>query len=139
MFQTIIVGLDGSERSLKALLYAQSMCEKYGAALIMLHAYPHTSDLHAYEGYDNMVAQRKSQGERILDAGEKAMVDAGFPVERDLLEGPAADAFISTAEIRHADLIVIGIRGMSTVKGLLFGSVATKVSHHAPCPVLLVR
>jgi len=85
------------------------------------------------------VAQRKSQGERILDAGEKAMVDAGFPVERDLLEGPAADAFISTAEIRHADLIVIGIRGMSTVKGLLFGSVATKVSHHAPCPVLLVR
>lgn len=139
MFKTIIIGLDGSERSLKALLYAQSLAETYSASLIMVHAYPHTSDLHDCEGYDNLLARRKGKGERVLDAGAKLLTDAVFPVERDLLEGPAADALISVARTRKADLIIMGTRGMGAVKGLILGSVATKVSHHAPCPVLVVR
>lgn len=139
MFKTIIIGLDGSERSLKALLYAQSLAKTYAASLVMVHAYPHTSDLHDCDGYDSLLAERKGKGERVLDTGAKLITDAGFSVERDLLEGPAADALISAARIRKADLIIMGTRGMGAVKGLIFGSVATKVSHHAPCPVLVVR
>lgn len=139
MFKTIVMGLDGSEKSHKALLYAINLAEKYAARLVMVHAYPHTSDLHDCDGYENLLSNRKSKGERVLDAGAKLLDDVSFPVERDLLEGPAADAIIKVAETRKADIIVLGTRGMGAVKGLLFGSVATKVSHYAPCPVLVVR
>jgi nucleotide-binding universal stress UspA family protein len=60
-------------------------------------------------------------------------------VEEDLLEGPAAEAILSAAAIRNADLIVMGSRGMGSLKGMVFGSVSTKVSHYAPCPVMVVR
>lgn len=139
MFKTIVIGLDGSERSLKALLYGQSLGDKYGATLILVHAYPHTSDLRDFEGYASLLAKRKNSGERVLDGGVELMAETTIVFEKDLLEGPAADALISVAEIRDADLIILGTRGLGAVKGLLFGSVASKVSHHAPCPVLLVR
>ncbi|MEJ2156975.1 MAG: universal stress protein [Desulfobacteraceae bacterium] len=139
MFRTIVIGLDGSERSLKALLYGQNLGEKYGAKLILVHAYPHTSDLRDFEGYASLLARRKNSGERVLDSGAKMLADTPIAFERDLLEGPAAEAVMSVAETRKADLIILGTRGMGAVKGLVFGSVATKVSHHAPCPVLLIR
>lgn len=139
MFRTIVIGLDGSERSLKALLYGESLAEKYGATLILVHAYPHTSDLHDFEGYTSLLAKRKSSGERVLDGGAKMLSESRIVFERDLLEGPAADAILSVAETRDADLVIMGTRGLGAVKGLVFGSVATKVSHQAPCPVLLVR
>ena len=44
-----------------------------------------------------------------------------FDVEEDLLEGPAAEAILSVAEIRKADLIILGTRGMGSFKGLLVG------------------
>ncbi len=139
MFETIVVALDGSERSFYAFKYAQSLAQKYFSRLIVVHAYPPTSDLHAYEGYEKLVSTRKIAGEKILGAARKLISQSTIEMETELLEGPPADAILSVAETRKADLIVLGTRGMGTIKGLLFGSVATKVSHHAACPVLVVR
>lgn len=139
MFKTIVVALDGSERSLQALKYAQSLAEKYSSKLIMVHAYPHTSDLHAYEGYEKLISTRKIAGEKVLETGRKLVGQSPIDVEKNLLEGPPADAILSVVESRNADLVVLGTRGMGSIKGLLYGSVATKVSHHAACPVLVVR
>jgi nucleotide-binding universal stress UspA family protein len=139
MFSIIIAAVDGSERSWQALKSAQSLAAAYNAKLIMVHAYPHTSDLHDVDGYEKLLAKRKSAGEKILDTGRRMIEGREIEWEFDLLEGPAADAILSVADIRKADLIVMGTRGMGTVKGLLFGSIATKVSHYAPCSVLVVR
>jgi nucleotide-binding universal stress UspA family protein len=46
---------------------------------------------------------------------------------------------VDEAEQEHADLIVVGMRGLSTVKGWMLGSVSSRVMHHAPCNVLVVR
>jgi nucleotide-binding universal stress UspA family protein len=46
---------------------------------------------------------------------------------------------MSVAEVRKADLIVLGTRGMSSLKGVIFGSVSNKVMHYAPCSVMVVR
>ena len=139
MFKTIIAALDGSERSWQALKCAQSLAVKFAAKLILVHAYPHTSDLHAFEGYEKLVSQRKSAGEKILETGCLMISGSEIDWETDLLEEPAADAILSAAEARKADLIVMATRGMGAVKGLLFGSVAIKVSHYATCSVLVVR
>ena len=139
MFNTIIVGLDGSEAGWQALKYAQDLAEKYAAKLIMVHAYPRTSDLHDWDGYDKLLSARKDSGQKILEMGRSLMGLSPITVEEDLLEGPAADAILSVIQVRGADLVIIGTRGMGAIKGMIFGSVATKVSHHADCPVLVVR
>ena len=140
MIHKIIVGLDGSEHSLKALDYARALAEKFGAKLILLHAYHPTSDLRGSEGYDQMVARRKRAGEKVIKkAIESHLAGAPFEMEEDLLEGPAAEAIVWAADVRDADLVVMGTRGMGSFKGLLFGSVSTKVTHYAPCPVMVVR
>jgi nucleotide-binding universal stress UspA family protein len=139
MFNTIIIGVDGSEAGWRALKYARDMAEKYDAKLIMVHAYPRTSDLHDCDGYDNLLFERKSSGQKIIETGRKLIGASSIAVEEDLLEGPAADAILSVVQVRHADLVVMGSRGMGAIKGMIFGSVATKVSHHADCPVMIVR
>jgi nucleotide-binding universal stress UspA family protein len=139
MFDIILVALDGSEQSLLALKYAKELAETHDAKMIMIHAYPSTSDLRDVAGYEKLVSQRKSFGQKILDHARNQLGDVSFEVEEDLLEGPAADAVLSVAEVRNADLIVLGTRGMGSLKGVIFGSVSNKVMHYAPCPVMVVR
>ena len=139
MFATIIVALDGSEHSLKAIEYARELSEKHGAKLILVHAFQPTSDLRGSEGFNQMLGKRMQKGETIIKAAVDRLGPVTSEVEENLLEGPAAEAIISVAESRKADLVVMGTRGMGSLKGMLFGSVSTKVSHHAPCSVLVVR
>ena len=54
-------------------------------------------------------------------------------------EGDPADAILDVAEEEKADLIVVGNKGMTGAKRFLLGSVPNKISHHAPCSVLIVR
>jgi nucleotide-binding universal stress UspA family protein len=139
MYATIIVALDGSEQSVLALKHARGIAECFGAKLILLHAFPRTSDLRDSVEYNNLVALRTRAGQTIIEAARNKLVNPGIEIEEDLLEGPAADAILSAAAVRDCDLIVMGSRGMGSLKGVVFGSVSTKVSHYAPCPVMVVR
>jgi nucleotide-binding universal stress UspA family protein len=139
MFSSIVIGIDGSENSLKALKYARQTAEKFQAKLIIVHAYPRTSDLHDFEGYEKLVARRKSDGRKIIDQAQALLADAALEIEEELLEDPADEAILAVAGTWRADLIVVGTRGMGAVKSVFFGSIATKVIHKAECPVLIVR
>jgi nucleotide-binding universal stress UspA family protein len=139
MFKLIVVALDGSAHSLKAVDYARELAEKHDSKLILLHAFHSTSDLRGSEGFNQMVGKRKQKGEKIIKDACKRLGQVSFEVEEDLLEGPATEAIVSVVEARNADLVVMGTRGMGSLKGLLFGSVSTKVTHYAPCSVLVVR
>jgi len=139
MFDSIVIGIDGSENSLRALGYAQKIAEKFQAKLIIVHAYPRTSDLHDFEGYEMLVARRINDGRKIIDQAHALLADTATEIEEELLEEPADDAILSVAATRQAALIVVGTRGMGAIKSVLFGSIATKVTHKAECPVLVVR
>lgn len=139
MLKLIVVALDGSEHSLKALDYARELAQNHDSKIILLHAFHSTSDLRGAEGFNQMVGKRIQKGEEIIKEACKRLGNVSFEVEEDLLEGPAAEAIISVVESRNADLVVMGTRGMGSLKGMLFGSVSTKVTHHAPCSVLVVR
>ena len=139
MFELIVVALDGSKLSLKALDYSRQLVEKHDSKLILLHAFHSTSDLRGTEGFNQMVGKRKQKGEEIIKDACKRLGQTSFEVEENLLEGTAAEAIVFVAEARNADLVVMGTRGMGSLKGLLFGSVSTKVTHHSPCSVLVVR
>jgi nucleotide-binding universal stress UspA family protein len=74
-----------------------------------------------------------------LEAAAARIREAGVDVEVFARQGDPADAILDVAEERGSDLIVIGNKGMTGAKRFLLGSVPNKVSHHAPCSVLIIR
>jgi nucleotide-binding universal stress UspA family protein len=85
-----------------------------------------------------MVNPREDVDATLRDAAELAQ-EAGIESEIYARQGDPADAILDVAEERGADLIVVGNKGMTGAKRFLLGSVPNKVSHHAPCSVLIVR
>jgi nucleotide-binding universal stress UspA family protein len=139
MFKNILLAYDGSDYSNKALVYASSLAEQYGAELWLIHAFPHTSDLLGYEDFEKLFAKRKSAGQAVLDEALQKLDKSKLKVRAELLEGPEAESILKAAESSEADLIVMGTRGFGAVKGMLVGSVSRKVIHLARCPVMVVH
>jgi nucleotide-binding universal stress UspA family protein len=139
MFNNILLAVDGSEYSHRAIEYAKSLTELYGANLWLVHVFSNTSDLLGYEDFEKLYAKRKSAGQAVLDSAKKILGSTTFKVHEELLEGSEAEAILSTAENNQVDLIVMGTRGFGAVKGLLVGSVSRKVIHLSTCPVMVVH
>jgi len=139
MFAEILVAVDGSEYANRALEMARELATRYNARLRVMHAYPAVSDLLGYGEIERIVAERTRAGQAILDAALERLQGSGLDVRLELLEGPEAEAVLNVAHTRRCDLIVVGSRGRSRLEGLLVGSVAQKIIHHARCPVLVVR
>ena len=74
-----------------------------------------------------------------LEAAAALAREASVPVELYARQGDPADAILDVAEEQGADLIVVGNKGMTGAKRFLLGSVPNKISHHAPCSVLIIR
>jgi len=138
MFNRIIVAIDGSEHSNRAVSCARELAELFGASLWLVHAYPQTSDLRSYEQFGKLIARRKRAGQSILDEARKTLDEINCEINEELLEGPEAEAILSVAEIQKIGLILMGTRGLGSLEGILMGSVSRKVTHHASCPVMLV-
>ncbi|HEY3186960.1 MAG TPA: universal stress protein, partial [Solirubrobacteraceae bacterium] len=74
-----------------------------------------------------------------LAEAAKMVEKQGVEVETYARQGDPADAILDVAEEENADLIVVGNKGMTGARRFLLGSVPNKVSHHAPCNVMIVR
>lgn len=139
MYSKILAAVDGSDNSLRAVDHASAIAERFDATLVIVHAYPQTSDLRGYSDFAKLVAQRKKTGRAVIDRVTKKLGDTSFTVLEDLLEGPESDAILRVAESQAADLIVMGTRGLGTLRGMMVGSVSRKVLHFANCSVMVVK
>ena len=136
----IVVGTDGSPGAEAAIRKSIELAGGSGATVHLVAAYPGRSTLERL----GMTARQDTIDMRgvamdVLARDERRFTEAGFTVEKHAREGDPADAILDVAEERDADLIVVGNKGMSGAKRFLLGSVPNKVSHHAPCSVLIVR
>ncbi len=146
MFGSILVGTDGSDTATTAVRYAIDLARELGARLMIVSAYEPVSDqrlraerAHAPEDPQWAVGPREDVL-AVLDSAKADALSAGVQqVETYARQGDAADAVIDVAEEQRSDLIVVGNKGMTGAKRFLLGSVPNKVSHHAPCSVLIVR
>jgi nucleotide-binding universal stress UspA family protein len=144
MFSVIVVGTDGSETAAKAVALAIEMAKVHGSRLHVVTAYePVLPSLSLEErealGELAFMASPGEQAERLIAQSAEAAGAAGVEVETHVQVGDAAHALIDVAEQRGADLIVVGNKGLSSPARFLLGSVPSKVVHHAPCHVLVVR
>lgn len=139
MYQNIVVAVDGSEYSHRALEHARVLADRFGATLHLVHIFPRTSDLHGYEDFEKFFSKRKGAGQKVLDEARRRLGDITFNVREELREDPAAEAIVAVAQDCSAELIVVGTRGLGAIKGLVIGSVSRKVLHTAACAVLVVH
>jgi nucleotide-binding universal stress UspA family protein len=146
LFTSILVGTDGSDTARTALERAVELAAGLGARLRIVSAYEPVSDPRLRG--EQVVAPKDAHWavnphEEVLALLEQARADAVkagvAEVETYARQGDAADAIIDVAEEQRCDLIVVGNKGMTGAKRFLLGSVPNKVSHHAPCSVLIVR
>ncbi len=144
MLSRILVGLDGSDYSLKALEFAIDLAKKYQSQLVLVHVvmrqiYAINPPEAGVLAGTAIVRELEAEGKVILAKGEETVKAQGVPVVPRLREGVPAEELLRAAVEEKADLIVLGSRGLSQVKAFLLGSVSDKVSHHAKCPTLIVR
>lgn len=145
MFKSIVVGTDGSDTARQAVGQAIELAASLGAAVEIVSAYePVPSQRLRGERRDapedlQWAIGPREDVESTLEAAAAAAREAGVAVNIYPRLGDPADAILDVAEERHADLIVVGNRGMTGAKRFLLGSVPNKVSHHAPCSVMIIR
>ena len=146
MIRSIVVGTDGSDTARKAVQEAADLAAQLGAAMDIVSAYTPVSTQRlreearqAPEDLQWMVTPREDVDAKLRDAQELCEAAGVTDVTVHAREGDPADAILDVAEEHACDLIVVGNKGMAGAKRFLLGSVPNKVSHHAPCSVLIVR
>ena len=145
MFGSIVVGTDGSETATVAVHQATELARAVGARIELVSAYEPVSDARLREESLQVPADLqwminpREDVQATLEAAASEIRAAGVEVEVFARQGDPADAILDVAEERGSDLIVIGNKGMTGAKRFLLGSVPNKVSHHAPCSVLIIR
>jgi nucleotide-binding universal stress UspA family protein len=145
MFKSIVVGTDGSDTASEAVRQAVELAGSVGAKLELVSAYePVPRHRLAEERRDapedlQWAITPREDVAATLDAAAEVVRAAGVAVDVHARQGDPADAILDVAEEREADLIVVGNKGMTGAKRFLLGSVPNKVTHHAPCSVLVIR
>ena len=145
MFGRIVVGTDGSDTAKQAVREATELAKQTGSTLYVVSAFDPVPQSRLREerreappDIEHTVSPTEDVDATLAEAAEE-IEGAGVQVETVARQGEPADAILDVAEEHKADLIVVGNKGMTGAKRFLLGSVPNKVSHHAPCSVLIIR
>jgi nucleotide-binding universal stress UspA family protein len=146
MFVRIVVGTDGSDTAAEAVRQATELAKLSGARLDIVSAFEpipqqriRSESREAPGDVQYEIGPREDVNLIVEKAGGDAKGVGVEEVQTHAREGDPADAILDVAEEVNADLIVVGNKGMTGARRFLLGSVPNKVSHHAPCSVIIVR
>jgi nucleotide-binding universal stress UspA family protein len=145
VFRSIVVGTDGSDTATEAVRQAGALAAKLGAAVHVVSAYEPVPERRLRDEHNRprpdlqWMLHPREDAAAALEQARLVLAAAGLEVEAHAREGDPADAILDIAEEQGADLIVVGNKGMTGAKRFLLGSVPNKVSHHAPCSVMIIR
>jgi nucleotide-binding universal stress UspA family protein len=157
-FFRILVGIDGSQSSIDAAIYAIDMAKRDNAELIAIHVlstklggYEHTPKPLLFglpatpSSVNNIIETSEQEAQRWLNRIKQQLLED----ENNQIKLITAILIASTdriaaeivdyAQLKNVDLIVLGTKGRSSFKKLLLGSVASEVVTYAHCPVLIVK
>ena len=138
LFKNILVPLDGSDQALHSAEIAVGLAAQHGGKIHLLHII-RPSD-YSFTGIDILDLVQKSAGEIIQHAEDslKSMAEEGnVAITSEVAMGNPASIIVKYS--KGFDSIVIASRGLTGLSEILLGSVSNVVSHHAHCPVLLIR
>jgi Universal stress protein UspA and related nucleotide-binding proteins len=142
MFQRILVPVDGSETSTKALVTALQLAREAGGRVRAVHLLDELAHLTGYEYGADLLRIARKQAAQVLGDAMDIAGSSGVPADSRQLEAPGArlgEVIADEAQAWEADLIVVGTHGRRGVGRVLLGSGAEQVIRAAPVPVLTIR
>ena len=144
----IVVAVDFSDASLRAVDMAADLAAKYDAELMLLTVIPEfvgpDPGMQSFTGMEQIrprpiAVDMQAMRDRLGVVTERATTVGAGRVSSDVSIGDPAEQLLAHADAANADLIVLGSRGHGRLAGLLLGSVAQKIVTHARCAVLVVH
>ena len=141
MFSKILVPVDGSDISYRALDSALFLSERLGSKITAIHVIEKvpTVYIQSQKILDEILETHKNESQKILDECSSIATKKGIAISTTLLEGNPASKILEFSQMEKYEVIIIGSRGMGHFKELILGSVSSKILHHSLCPVLLIR
>lgn len=140
MYKKILVAVDGSDISQKAIQQAAELALKFEAKVTLFHVVtplPSTIRHSIYE--QQLIDGIMEEGSNILDKAKIDLISFDVQADTDMIVGDPSTEICMKAKEGPYDLVVIGNRGLGALSGFIMGSVSRRVVRHAPCPVLVVR
>jgi nucleotide-binding universal stress UspA family protein len=149
LIRKVLVAVDGSENSNRALDFGLDLAEKFGAAVTVLNvsespmmgAVPMEPTTVSGESMVVFAKDLRKFHEEILNkaVNHAKMVKASVEVFWKYVEGDPALEIVAVAKDGGFDVVVVGHRGLGRVREMFLGNISEKVAHLAPCPVIIVR
>ena len=144
-YTSIVVGTDGSDTAELAVRHASDLAKEHGARLVVVTAYEPSDDALAKENEgvpDDIrwaLTDRVQAEEKAIHGRELAHEVGLSGVVAQAIAGSPPDVLLEAAHDFNADVIVVGSKGLTGAARFVLGSVASSVSHHAPCDVFIVH
>jgi nucleotide-binding universal stress UspA family protein len=159
MLKMILLPVDGSESSLRAVSFAAELAAELQASVLLLHVLERlparrqlkdyltaleqapTKNMGEIESIRSVLSQSgEDQGKEILADAERVLREKGVKdVNTAIHNGDPTKELLRLAETGEYDMIIMGRRGLGRLEGLFMGSVSHKISNLADCPVVTVK
>lgn len=141
MFANILVPVDGSDNSYRALDAALLLSEKLGSNITVIHVMEEFPITHI--GSEKLLSEvleaYKKENQDILSKCSEIATQKGLTIKTVLIQGNPASVILDYSKKEKFDLLIMGSRGLGKFKELILGSVSGKIVHHSPCAVMLIR
>ena len=136
----ILVALDGSDLSRRALEAAILVARAFKARVQVVHVVPRLEEYARHRNLmEPLLKELTAVGREIVEDGARRLSEAGIPYATSLSSGSPANELTEYARARGIDLVVMGSRGLTPTGPHPLGSVSYQTSMAAPCPVLVVH
>ena len=137
-YMNILVPIDGSKYSEKALLHACDMAKNYQSRLILLYVVEKLISINPLDKKAYLEMLRKV-GNDVLVKGKKTALKQGIDSKIVLKEGNIANEIIKLAKKEQCNLIIVGNKGLGATARFFLGSVSNKLANSSPCSILIVK
>lgn len=141
MFSKILVPVDGSDNSYRALDTALFLSEKLGSNITVIHVMEDVPVLYieSQKLLSELLENYKKERKDILSKCSEIATKKGVTINTVLLQGNPASIILDFIKKKKCDIVIMGSRGMGKFKEIILGSVSSKIVHHSSCPVMLIR
>lgn len=138
LYMNILVPLDGSENSMKALLQACNIAKNYQSNLILVYVVDKPLSLNLLDRKEYLKILRKF-GEKVLLNGKQAANLEGIDAITIMKEGNISNEIVKLAKNKKCNLIIVGSKGLGKTARFFLGSISNKLANNSPCSILIVK
>ena len=138
LYMKILVPLDGSKYSEKALLHACDMAKNYQASLTLIYVVEKSIPFNLLDRKEYLEILRKF-GNKVLIKGKKTTTDNGVDSKIIMKEGNVANEVVKLAKKEKYNLVIVGSKGLGVTTRFFLGSVSNKLANNSPCSILIVK